>query len=186
MLSKPLPCIVTKRTRIEILPASDANLMCAFYAENKAHLAPWSPLCDADYYTENYWRNELESALNEYREGTNFKFVALNHDHTKIVGVVNFTGVIRGVFNACFLGYAIDDNHQQKGLMTEMLTAVIAHMFEEEGLHRIMANYMPANIASERVLTKLNFEHEGYARDYLKIAGKWEDHVLTALINDNA
>ncbi|MDQ1883749.1 30S ribosomal protein S5 alanine N-acetyltransferase, partial [Aeromonas salmonicida] len=27
------------------------------------------------------------------------------------------------------------------------------------------------------------FEREGYARDYLMINGRWEDHILTALLN---
>jgi ribosomal-protein-alanine N-acetyltransferase len=46
-----------------------------------------------------------------------------------------------------------------------------------------MANYMPENKRSARVLEKLGFEKEGMARDYLKIAGEWRDHVLTAKIN---
>jgi len=43
---------------------------------------------------------------------------------------------------------------------------------------------MPHNAASERVLFKLGFEKEGIARKYLKIAGKWEDHILTSKINE--
>jgi hypothetical protein len=27
-------------------------------------------------------------------------------------------------------------------------------------------------------------EREGYARAYLQIAGRWQDHVLTARVND--
>jgi len=69
--------------------------------------------------------------------------------------------------------------------MTEILQASIAYMFETVGLNRVMASYMPVNKASGRVLEKLGFEREGYARKYLKIAGNWEDHVLTSLINPN-
>jgi [ribosomal protein S5]-alanine N-acetyltransferase len=42
---------------------------------------------------------------------------------------------------------------------------------------------MPANTRSARLLERLGFEREGMARAYLKIADKWEDHVLTARIN---
>ncbi|RQM45250.1 GNAT family N-acetyltransferase, partial [Aeromonas caviae] len=55
--------------------------------------------------------------------------------------------------------------------------------FRERGLHRIMASYMPANLRSGALLERLGFEQAGYARDYLMINGRWEDHVLTALIN---
>jgi ribosomal-protein-alanine N-acetyltransferase len=45
-----------------------------------------------------------------------------------------------------------------------------------------MANYMPRNDRSGRLLGRLGFEKEGYAKRYLKIEGLWEDHVLTAKI----
>ncbi len=48
-------------------------------------------------------------------------------------------------------------------------------------MHRIMANYMPHNMRSGHLLTKLGFEREGYAKQYLQINGEWRDHVLTAL-----
>lgn len=50
-------------------------------------------------------------------------------------------------------------------------------------MHRIMAGYMPSNKRSEAVLMKMGFQREGYAKNYLLINGKWEDHNLTALIN---
>jgi ribosomal-protein-alanine N-acetyltransferase len=46
-----------------------------------------------------------------------------------------------------------------------------------------MANYMPHNRRSGNVLKRLGFVVEGYARDYLMINGKWEDHIFTSLIN---
>jgi ribosomal-protein-alanine N-acetyltransferase len=41
---------------------------------------------------------------------------------------------------------------------------------------------MPRNARSAAVLQKLGFDKEGVARDYLKINGRWEDHILTALV----
>ena len=48
-----------------------------------------------------------------------------------------------------------------------------------------MANYMPINERSGRLLRSLGFQVEGYARDYLYVGGAWRDHVLTALTNPN-
>jgi ribosomal-protein-alanine N-acetyltransferase len=47
-----------------------------------------------------------------------------------------------------------------------------------------MANYLPQNERSARVLKGLGFVVEGYAKDYLYIDGRWQDHVLTALTNE--
>ncbi|KTA85439.1 hypothetical protein [Aeromonas salmonicida] len=38
-------------------------------------------------------------------------------------------------------------------------------------------------LCSAALLEHLGFEREGYARDYLMINGRWEDHILTALLN---
>ena len=90
---------------------------------------------------------------------------------------------MRGPFDACFLGFSLDQKEQGKGLMYEALQVAITHMFDIEKLHRIMANYRPENIRSANLLKRLGFEEEGRARRYLKINGQWTDHVLTACIN---
>jgi ribosomal-protein-alanine N-acetyltransferase len=100
-----------------------------------------------------------------------------------MIGTCNFSNIVRGVFQACHLGYAISQSHQGKGLMSEAVELGIRYMFEIVKLHRIMANYMPRNERSARLLEKLGFEREGYAKSYLKIAGVWEDHILTSKIN---
>ena len=69
--------------------------------------------------------------------------------------------------------------------MFEMLQAAIDYVFSEYNLHRIMANYIPTNSRSENLLNKLGFQKEGLAKSYLKIAGSWQDHVLTSKINPN-
>jgi ribosomal-protein-alanine N-acetyltransferase len=54
-----------------------------------------------------------------------------------------------------------------------------------QNMHRIAASYMPRNVRSEAVLNAMGFTREGFAKDYLLIDDKWEDHVLTSLINPN-
>ena len=84
---------------------------------------------------------------------------------------------------ACYLGYSVDQEWQGQGLMREVVQAGMDYVFGTLGLHRIMANHMPSNVRSERLLRSLGFEREGYARAYLQIAGRWEDMVLNALVN---
>ncbi|MDF1837178.1 MAG: GNAT family N-acetyltransferase, partial [Planctomycetota bacterium] len=68
--------------------------------------------------------------------------------------------------------------------MTEALEGVVKFAFEELGLHRLMANYIPSNAASARALAKAGFEKEGFARSYLLINDVWEDHILTSRIKE--
>lgn len=68
--------------------------------------------------------------------------------------------------------------------MSEAVGKAIQYMFEKQKLHRIMANYMPSNERSARLLRKLGFVIEGHAKKYLLINGQWEDHILTSLTNE--
>jgi ribosomal-protein-alanine N-acetyltransferase len=61
---------------------------------------------------------------------------------------------------------------------------ILPFVFETLGLHRIHAAFLPANIASRRVLEKNGFREEGYAENYLQIDGKWADHVLFGLTRE--
>lgn len=173
----------TQKTTIEVLTVSDAYLLLNYYRENQQHLSPWEPVRGPEYLTLHYWEALLEKAEYACRTGTEFRFAALMPDRSEIAGVCNFTGVSRGPFQACFLGFSIAGKHEGQGLMFEILQASIDYIFNNAGLNRIMANYMPGNLRSGRLLDRLGFEREGYARRYLKIAGKWEDHVLTSMVN---
>ena len=53
-------------------------------------------------------------------------------------------------------------------------------------LHRIEAATMLSNVASIRVLESCGFTREGLARAYLKINGRWEDHLLYARVAERA
>jgi len=52
-------------------------------------------------------------------------------------------------------------------------------------LHRLTAACLPENEPSKAVLRKCGFQHEGYARGYLRIDGAWRDHVVFAILRDD-
>ena len=56
--------------------------------------------------------------------------------------------------------------------------------FERLKLHRVEAACLPHNAPSRGLLLKSGFREEGYAREYLCIDGRWQDHVLFAMLRD--
>jgi ribosomal-protein-alanine N-acetyltransferase len=111
-------------------------------------------------------------------------FASARQDPDAIIGSVNFNNFVRRAGQYCALGYGLDRDKEGQGLMTEALRAAIEYVFTTLNMHRIMANYMPWNERSGKVLAKLGFEKEGFARQFLYINGKWEDHIMTALVNE--
>ncbi len=173
----------TDRTIVKVLESKDAQLMLNYYIKNKEYLAPWEPVRDENFFTLQNFSKNLDDNQQELKSKSALKFAVLDKNQSDVIGVCNFTNIVYGPFQACNLGYSLAEKHQGKGLMKEVLESAIYHVFNELNIHRIMANYIPSNIRSERLLTKLGFEKEGLAKSYLKIAGKWQDHILTAKIN---
>ncbi len=174
----------TKRLELRVLDPSYARVMVKFRIDNRVRLRPWEPRRSPEYFTESYWRLQLQYAVREFREGRSVCLTLLSRGDQEIVGVANFTNIVRGTFESCHLGYSVGGEFEGGGYMYEGLQAAIRYMFDEYGLHRIMANYLPHNQRSGDLLSRLGFEVEGKARSFLLIDGEWEDHVLTSLINE--
>ena len=173
--------------RLRLLPANPAlaQRYVEFFRINAEHLRPWSPAQSILTYDAGMQRAKLSDSAKRRAEGTHFEFAIVpGHDpEGALAGHITLSNVVRGVFQACYLGYQLSAQAQGNGYMSEAARAVIAFAFERLRLHRIMANYMPANERSARLVQRLGFTVEGSARAYLFLDGAWQDHVLTSLIN---
>ena len=176
------PRLLTERTRIRLAEEADAPELLRYRVANRAHLAPWEPLREEAFYT----LGQCVQAVAEWREHARldrgYPLLVFDRDEREVLATLTFANVVRGAFQACHLGYGTAARVQGQGLMHEALQASLAWAFGELDLHRVMANYLPGNERSARLLARLGFEREGYAKRYLQIAGVWEDHVLTALV----
>jgi ribosomal-protein-alanine N-acetyltransferase len=178
-----LPVLETPRCMLTVLSDQQAPLLRDYNLRNRAHLAPWEPVRSERYFTLEETRLRIATMRELFDLGQALHLAVLDADGGRMIASCNFSNIVRGAFQACHLGYSLDAGLPGRGLMHEALQAGIGHMFGAAGLHRIMANHLPANARSARVLARLGFEREGYARQYLYIGGRWEDHVLNALVN---
>lgn len=180
------PLIETERLRLVIARPGLETALAGFYAENFAgHLDRWSPPPPQEGFGAQYWERQLPVFEREFRVGATVRWVMLEREggEAQVVGTCNFTQIARGAFRACVLGYQLGRRHEGRGLMHEALLASLDYAFGELRLHRVMANYRPENTRSARLLDRLGFVREGYARDYLFIDGAWRDHILASKAN---
>ncbi|QUM79483.1 ribosomal protein S5-alanine N-acetyltransferase [Moritella sp. 5] len=184
-MSSKFPKFVTKRLVIRVAVASDSEMLRQYYVRNQMHLTPWEPIRSDAYYTLRWWQLRIKQIHAEFDDASAVNFIAMTPDKSEIVAVANFSNIIQGVFKSCYLGYSIAKCYEGQGLMVEFLQRCLEFMFENVGLNRVMANYIPENERSGALLQRLGFEREGYARKYLKIAGSWQDHILTALLKED-
>lgn len=181
-----LPQLRTARLILRMPEVADVPEIVRYYEANAEHFAPFDPPLPANFRTEAYWTDRVETIRLEYERGLGLRWFCFLADAPgTLVATIGYSMIQRGPAQYCNLGYALAEAQQGQGLMHEGLEATIAYAFETLNLHRIQANYMPHNRRSGKVLRRLGFVVEGYARDYLLIAGEWQDHVLTSLTNPN-
>lgn len=175
----------TERLVLKVLDKTYAELVLDYYLRNKIFLEEWEPVKSEEFYKRFHQEEQLDKELVNIENGNSFRlWIFKKDDDRRIIGSVGFNNIVRGVFLSCHLGYKLDKDEINNGYMTEAIQKGIDIIFNEFGLHRIEANIMPKNIRSLRVVEKLGFYNEGLAYKYLKINGKWENHIHMVLLND--
>ena len=176
----------TERLIVRTLAAPDAERMARYVVDNREHFEATSPIQSERYYTAEFWAEHIThlQATASLDSSLHLVFLRKGDTERRIMGKCAFSAIARGPMQAAYLGYGLARDAVGQGLMHEGLTVAIRYAFGPLNLHRIMANYMPGNVRSGAVLERLGFVIEGHAKDYLRINGRWEDHVLTSLTND--
>jgi ribosomal-protein-alanine N-acetyltransferase len=180
------PTLHGRRVTLRAPRWSDYDDWRALRRGSREFLKPFEPRwTDADL-SRSVFSARLRRNREEALAGTDFTyFIFLSEPGSpRLVGGLTLSNIRRRAAQHVTLGYWMGRDHAGKGLMGEAVGVVLPYVFETLGLHRIHAAFLPANIASRRVLEKNGFREEGYAENYLQIDGKWADHVLFGLTRE--
>lgn len=154
--------------------------------ESRAFLSPWEPSWASDELTRGAFRRRLKRYAKETRHDTAYAFFVFREEDDALIGGCTLSNVRRGVTQCCALGYWVGERFARQGYMHSAVKALIPFIFRTLGLHRIEAACLPSNGPSRNLLAKTGFREEGLAQRYLQINGEWQDHVLFALLADEA
>lgn len=171
----------TARLLVRTPRTGDGAHYARYYRTNREFLQRFSPTFEPGMFSDRDWEASIMPIQQAFATGLAARFCIFLED--EMIGVANLTSITGSPAYSAMLGYTLAEAHQGQGLMKEALAEVIRFGFQRRRLHRIRAEYMPRNERSGRLLRSLGFQVEGYARDQLLIDGKWEDHVLTSLVN---
>lgn len=147
----------TRLARLE-----DAAEIAARLVENRSFLAPWEPLRPEEYFTAQGQYRLLDQQLTGYTDGHEVPLVVTD-DTDRIVGRITVNGIVRGALQSAAIGYWVASSHNGRGLATAAVGEVKALAFGPLGLHRLQAETVPHNAASQRVLRRNGFQPFGLA-----------------------
>jgi ribosomal-protein-alanine N-acetyltransferase len=181
--SDSLPVIEGKKVFLRVPRLADYGAWSSLREQSRTFLVPWEPIWPEDDLTRAAFRRRLQRYVRDQQADLGYAFLIFRWSDGAIVGGVTINNVRRGVAQAASLGYWMGAPFARRGYMTEALTALIPFAHGALQLKRIEAACLPHNAASVRLLEKLKFTREGLARQYLCIAGEWQDHLLFARVS---
>ena len=162
----------------------DYGEWAALRHESRAFLQPWEPTWPSDDLTRAAFRRRLGLYQRDQDLGQGYAFFVFSRADNTLVGGVTLRNILRGVAQTAALGYWIGERHARRGYTLAAVGEATRFAFGRLGLHRTEAACCPDNVASRRLLLKAGFDLEGQAKGYLKIDGRWRDHLLFGLVQD--
>lgn len=176
------PIIRAPRVLLRAPTIADFAQWVELREESRAFLSPWEPAWPADDLTKIAFRRRLRRYQRDIRNGVGFPFLVFSPGGETLLGGLTLAHIQRGVTQSGVLGYWMGAPYAGKGLMSASVRAVAEYAFDTLHLNRLEAACLPHNTASIRLLEKVGFTREGYARKYLRIDGRWRDHILFGLV----
>ena len=159
-----------------VLQLRDVPELTELLRKNRTFLSPWDPLREDEFFTVAKQKEIALGALGSHENGDMVPLVILNATG-ELAGRLNISGIIRGAFQSAALGYWVSQDENGAGLASRAVAEAIK-LATGLNLHRLQAEPLLHNAASQRVLEKNDFRRFGLAPNYLKIAGQWQDHIV--------
>jgi [ribosomal protein S5]-alanine N-acetyltransferase len=174
------PILRTARIILRPPVMDDFEPWSALRKSSRKFLEPWEPEWQEDEFSRTAFRYRLHVYNKLAQEDRGQALFIFNPQDQALLGAINMSNIRRGVSQSATIGYWIGQQFTRQGYMAETVQLVLGYAFNEMNLHRVEAACLPHNHASIALLKKAGFTEEGFAKSYLKIAGRWEDHVLFA------
>ncbi|MDH5483379.1 MAG: GNAT family N-acetyltransferase [Candidatus Bathyarchaeota archaeon] len=150
------------------------------YASNPevVRYVDWGP--NAVGETRNFIQRAI--ATQKERPRRNYHFAIVLNAQNRLIGAcgiyVSNPGNREG-----WIGFVLNRHFWGQGYATEAAKALLVFGFKKLNLHRIFATCDPANIASARVLEKIDMQREGRLREHKWVKGKWRESLLYAILD---
>jgi ribosomal-protein-alanine N-acetyltransferase len=175
----------TDRLLLRQLGPGHAATVRDYGLRSKESHAPWDPI-----RPENYWELPVVAErlhiqlLEADLDRSLCTYLSAKSAPQHVIGVLNLRNITRGALMSAVIGYGLAPEAVGCGFMSEAIGRIVRIAFEELELHRLEINIVPRNSRSIAVAERCGFAREGLSRRYLKIAGRWEDHVRYAKVNE--
>jgi aminoglycoside 6'-N-acetyltransferase len=167
---EPFPTIVS--TRLRLRPATPDDLPALIAIAGEDDVRAW-------------WGEPDEVDLREAIEQPQEAVVLVIEVGGETAGMLQVAEEADPRYRRAGLVIFVGRRWTGRGLGREVITAVVRHLFEERGHHRITIDPAAANVRAIRCYEAVGFERVGIMRQYERADdGTWRDGLLLELLRD--
>jgi ribosomal-protein-alanine N-acetyltransferase len=175
----------TERLLLRQLGPDAASAVRDYGLRSRESHAQWDPIRPRDYWELPVVAQRLHVQLLEAKQDRSLcTYLSAKSSPEVIIGALNLRNITRGALMSSVIGYGLAPEAVGNGFMTEAIDRIVSVGFSELKLHRLEINILPRNMRSIAVAERCGFQCEGLSRRYLKIAGRWEDHLRYAKLSE--
>ncbi len=172
-----IPTLETDRLTLRGMRVSDACDMYEYARRpSVTEYLTWDP-----HTSESMTREYLTYVGQRYRTGDFYDWSMACRKDGHMIGTCGFTS-FNCPADSAEIGYVLNPAYQGQGLATEAVRRVLRFGFEELSLHRIEAHFIEGNDASRRLMERVGMTFEGYARESMKIKGRYRTIGTCAIL----
>jgi RimJ/RimL family protein N-acetyltransferase len=153
----------------------------------------WNNDKELNYYDSDYphqhesfdtFLKRIKSVLDERNETSDLFEIHLT-ENDKLIGIVDIHAIDK--YNKrCFVNCTIGDReYAGKGYDVEALKIVLAHCFEEKGMHKVATAAFDFNTSWIDSVKKLGFQKEGQLREHVLKNDEYCDKLIFSLLEND-
>jgi ribosomal-protein-alanine N-acetyltransferase len=132
-------------------------------------------------------REELQKYfIDLFKNRNGFRWGITLKGDNRLIGSIGYYKWVKPSGHQAEMGYDLDPEFWDKGIMTEAMISVVDFGFRKMGLNRIEILIMPRNRRSQNLARKLGFKREGVLRRHsFDENGEFCDDVLYSILKDD-
>ncbi len=174
-------CLETTRFLLRPAVTEDYAPWSEVRYRNYQYLKPFEPAWPERSLEKDFFQRRISRLQEDWLFDRAYAFLIFDIESQNLIGGININNVTRGAAQYAALGYWLSEEEQGRGAMTEAAHAVLTYAFKDLHLSRMNAATLEHNVKSRAMLKRLGFCEEGFAKKYIQIDGRRQDHVLYGL-----
>lgn len=100
---------------------NDASDLLSLRKQNHLFLQPFEPLLEDSHFTLEAQQEFIHTSHWKQEKDISYSFGIFTNNTHQLIGRVNLSNVVRGVWQNCTLGYFLDEAENKKGYTTQAI-----------------------------------------------------------------